>query len=649
MKIALVGNQNSGKTTLFNLLTKNNHTVANYPGTTVDIYVGSKKKSEDVFIDLPGIISLTPYSSEHEITTSYLLNEDVDLIINVVDVTRLEKGLYLTTQLLELDIPMLVAINMIDMLEDQNIKLHFKTLEKMFGVSFFPISTEKNIGVTDLVCAIATKDYLYNPTYNWLNFIKSDLDKIKEQLETEHETYYAIKILQDNDTLNAEIETIKTSLKHEYQEDLYEVIAEKRYNYIETALSMSFKVLSKHERRTEKIDKILLNKYLAIPIFLAVMFVIYTISVGLVGSLCVGFVEEFFGWIQDNLSNWLTSINASDWAVSLLVDGVIGGVAALMPFIPQLILLFFFINILESTGYMTRIAYFLDKLFRRLGLSGKALIPFIIGSGCSVPAIGATRTIEDKKEREMSVILTPFIPCSAKLPIITLFASFFFKQYAGLMTFILYLFSIVIIVISALILKYIFKVKRVSGYISELPVYRVPKMKYVFTNIGLQVWDFIKHALTIITFASVILWFLLSFDFRFNYGIPIETSMLGRIGYYLSYVFYPILGELSWASGVSTIQGLIAKENVVVTMKIIADVSGDSSVFTSSLFSFFTVSSALSFMIFNLYNAPCLAAIGAMKSELKSTKKTIYAVLFQTGFAYLIALIVFNILRLGGL
>lgn len=649
MKIALVGNQNGGKTTLFNLLTKNNHTVANYPGTTVDIYVGSKKKSEDVFIDLPGIISLTPYSSEHEITTSYLLNEDVDLIINVVDVTHLEKGLYLTTQLLELDIPMLVAINMIDMLEDQNIKLHFKTLEKMFGVSFFPISAEKNIGVTDLVCAIATKDYLYNPTYNWLNFIKSDLDKIKEQLETEHETYYAIKILQDNDTLNAEIETIKTSLKHEYQEDLYEVIAEKRYNYIETALSMSFKVLSKPERRTEKIDKILLNKYLAIPIFLAVMFVIYTISVGLVGSLCVGFVEEFFGWIQDNLSNWLTSINASDWAVSLLVDGVIGGVAALMPFIPQLILLFFFINILESTGYMTRIAYFLDKLFRRLGLSGKALIPFIIGSGCSVPAIGATRTIEDKKEREMSVILTPFITCSAKLPIITLFASFFFKQYAGLMTFILYLFSIVIIVISALILKYIFKVKRVSGYISELPVYRVPKMKYVFTNIGLPVWDFIKHALTIITFASVILWFLLSFDFRFNYGIPIETSMLGRIGYYLSYVFYPILGELSWASGVSTIQGLIAKENVVVTMKIIADVSGDSSVFTSSLFSFFTVSSALSFMIFNLYNAPCLAAIGAMKSELKSTKKTIYAVLFQTGFAYLIALIVFNILRLGGL
>lgn len=649
MKIALVGNQNSGKTTLFNLLTKNNHTVANYPGATVDIFVGTNKKGEETFIDLPGIASLTPYSNEHEITTTYLLNEDIDLILNVIDATQLEKGLYVTTQLLELDIPLVVAVNMIDMLKDNGLTLHFKTLEKLFGVSFFPISADKKTGVNDLICAIATENYLSNKNYTWLSFINDELTSIKNYLNTKHETYYALKILLGEEKLSKDLEKIKTSLKEKHQDDLYELIAEKRYRYIENALSMSEKVYSKYDKWTEKIDKVLLNKYLAIPIFLIVMFTIYTVSVGVIGSLGVEYLEGVLESFQKVLAKWLISLNASGWSVSLLVDGVVGGIAALIPFIPQLMILFFFINMLEATGYMTRIAYFLDKLFRRLGLSGKALIPFIIGSGCSVPAISATRTIEDKKEREMSVILTPFVPCSAKLPIITLFAGFFFKQYAGLITFLLYLFSIVIIIISALILKYIFKVKSTSGYISELPVYRIPKMKYVFSNIGLQIWDFIKNAATIIVFASIILWFLLSFDFRFNYGIPIETSILGKLGHYISYLFYPLLGELSWASGVSALQGFIAKENVVVSMKIIAGVSGESSVFNSSIFSFFTYSSALSFMIFNLYSAPCLAAIGAIKTELKSTKKTIYAVLFQTGFAYIIAFIIFNLLRLGGL
>lgn len=649
MKIALVGNQNSGKTTLFNLLTKNNYTVANYPGATVDIFVGSNKKGEETFIDLPGIISLTPYSNEHEMTTSYLLNEDVDLILNVIDATQLEKGLYVTTQLLELDIPLVVAVNMMDMLKDNGVTFHFKTLEKLFGVSFFPISADKKTGINDLICAIATKDYLNNKTHNWLNFIKDELTDIQSHLNTKHEIYYAIKVLQEEEKISDELEKIKTALKEKHQDDLYELIAEKRYSYIENALSLSEKVYSKYDQWTEKIDKVLLNKYFAIPIFLMIMFIIYTVSVGIVGSLGVEYIENLFESFQSILTTWLVNLNASDWSVSLLVDGVVSGVAALIPFIPQLMILFFFINMLEATGYMTRIAYFLDKLFRRLGLSGKALIPFILGSGCTVPAISATRTIEDKKEREMSIILTPFVPCSAKLPIITLFAGFFFKQYAGLITFLLYVFSIVIIIVAALILKYVFKVKRTSGYISELPVYRMPKMKYVFTNIGLQIWDFIKNAATIIIFASIILWFLLKFNFKFEYGIPIETSILGRIGHYISYLFYPLLGELSWASGVSALQGLIAKENVVVSMKVIAGVSGESSVFNSSIFSFFTYSSALSFMIFNLYSAPCLASVGAIKTELKSTKKTVYAVLFQTGFAYLIAFIVFNLLRLGGL
>lgn len=649
MKIALVGNQNSGKTTLFNLLTGKNQTVANYPGATVDFYVGTTKGNKETIVDLPGVDSLSPYSSEQEITTAYLLHEEIDLIINVVDATQLEKGLYLTTQLLELDIPMVVALNMIDLLVDQGINLHLKTLEKQFGVSFFPISAAKKTGVFDLICAVTASEYITNKHNLWLNFINEEITEIKNFIDTEHSTYYSLKLLEDEEFINDDIEQIKKQVASKHQDDIYELIAEKRYSYIETSLSYSSRVLTKYDKITMKIDKVLLNKYLAIPIFLLIMFIVYTVSVGLIGAAGVDYIEGLFEKLQDVMRPWLLSLNASEWSVSLLVDGVVGGIGAMAPFIPQLIVLFFFINILEATGYMTRISYFLDNIFRRFGLSGRALIPFIIGSGCTVPAIASSRSIEDKIERDMTIILTPMIPCSAKLPIITVFAGFFFKQYSGLIMFLLYVFSIIIIIISAIILKYVFKVKRGGGYISELPQYRIPKARYVTRSIITQVWDFVTNAVTLIVFASIILWFLLSFDFRFTYGIPIEQSMLAKIGHVTSYLFYPILGELSWASGVSAIQGFIAKENVIVSMKVIAGVSGEGAIFTSSMFSFFTVSSALSFMVFNLFSAPCIASIGAMKAELNSTKKTIYAVLFQTGLAYILALIVFWLLRLGGL
>ena len=649
MKIALVGNQNSGKTTLFNLLTGKNQAVANYPGATVDFFIGTTKDANETFIDLPGINSLTPYSIEQDIATSYLLHEEVDLILNVIDATQLEKGLYLTTQLVELDIPVMVALNMTDRLVDQGINLHLKTLEKQFGVSFFPISAAKRIGITDLMCAIKTRDYAQGKHYNWFSFLDPELQKIETLLNIEHKRYYVLKLLEEDNPALEQIKTIQQQIKQDYQDDIYELLAEKRYSYIEKALSYSTSLLSKYDKLTITIDKILLNKYLAIPIFLLIMFIVYTVSVGIVGSRGVDYIENFFFWFQTKTFAWLKTLNASDWSASLFVDGVIGGLGAMAPFIPQLIVLFFFINLLEATGYMTRISFFLDRLFRRFGLSGRALIPFIIGSGCSVPAIASSRGIEDKKEREMTVILTPMIPCSAKLPIITVFASFFFKKYAGLITFLLYLFSIVIIILAALIMKYLFKVKRTSGYISELPTYKIPRFRYVFRNITTQVWDFIKNATTIIVFSSIILWFLLSFDFRFTYGVPIENSIIAKIGYYLSYLFYPIIGELSWASGVSALQGFIAKENVIVSMRVIAGVSGQGSIFNSPAFAFFTTSSAVSFMIFNLFSAPCLASIGAMKMELGSAKKTFYGVIFQTALAYLLAVIVFNILRLGGL
>lgn len=649
MTVALVGNPNSGKTTLFNLLTGKNQTVANYPGATVDFFIGTTKNKEITIVDLPGITSLSPYSAEQEIATSYLLNEEIDLILNIVDATQLEKGLYLTTQLLELDIPMIVALNMTDRLIDQGINLHIKTLEKQFGVSFFPISAIKKTGIDDLLCALGTKDYIQNKHHLWFSFINKELTEIKSMIDTDHKTYYAVKILEDESFINNNIKKVKSGIKEKHQDDLYELLAEKRYSFIERALSYSSTTLTKYDKITMKVDKVLLNKYLAIPIFLLIMFVVYTVSVGLIGAAAADLIENFFEGFQATLFSWLKNINASDWAASLLVDGVVGGVAALLPFIPQLIVLFFFINLLEATGYMTRISYFLDKIFRRFGLSGRALIPFILGSGCTVPAIASSRGIENKTERDMTIILTPMIPCSAKLPIVTVFAGFFFNKYAGLITFLLYVFSILIIVFSALILKYVFKVKGTKGYISELPSYRVPNMKYVFRNIITQVWDFIKNAATIVIFASIILWFFLSFDFRFNYGIPIENSILAKIGHYISYLFYPILGELSWASGVSALQGFIAKENVIVSMKVIAGVSGEGAIFNSPLFSFFTVSSAVSFTVFNLYSAPCLASIGAMKAELGSGKKTFWAVLFQMVIAYVLALIAFWLLRLGGL
>ncbi len=649
MNIALVGNQNSGKTTLFNLLTGKNQMVANYPGATVDFYIGTTKDKKNTFIDLPGVISLTPYSEEQDITTSYLLNEEIDLIINVVDATQLEKGLYLTTQLLELSTPVLVALNMTDILVNKGIQLHLKTLEKHFGVSFFPISAVKKTGIFDLLCAIDTQTFLKNKRLEWFSSIETHIKKIEENIDLNHKRYYAIKLIEDENPFLEDVKAIRNALKDEYHDDIYELLAEQRYSYIEKILKHSSSLLSKYDKLSQKIDKVLLNKYLAIPIFLVVMLLVYVLSVGVVGNIGIYYIEAFFSWLQSSIKAWLASIGASFWSRSLLADGLIGGIGAMAPFLPQLIVLFLFINLLESTGYMSRISFFLDRVFRRMGLSGRALIPFIIGSGCSVPAILSTRSIENKKEREMTVVLTPFIPCSAKLPIITVFAGFFFKKYAGLITFALYIFSIFIIIVSAYLLKLIFKVKTTSGYLAELPSYKIPKLKYVFRNIITQVWDFIVNATTFIVLASILLWFLLSFDFRFNYGIPIEKSMLALIGHYVSYVFYPFLGKLSWASGISAIQGFIAKENVIMSMKVIAGVSGEAEIFSASMFSFFSTASAFGFIIFNLFSAPCIASIGAIKSELGSVKKTIFSVLFQTVLAYILAVIAFWTLRLGGL
>ncbi len=649
MKIVLVGNQNSGKTTLFNVLTKKHQKIANFPGATVDIMEGFTNDKSLEIIDLPGIYSLTPYSKEQETALSFLLYEEYDLILNVVDSTSLERSLYLTTQLLDLNKPMVVALNMTDLLKDTGLNIHIKTLERRLGISFVQISAHKKKGIQDLLCLIEQNDFLKPKSVKLFDDdIEVSINKITSFVDFEFKRYYAIKLLEDDKPFIGEVIEERKKLEEKYGTDIYEVFAEKRYNFIENLLKIATSKLTKYDKRTIKLDNILLNKYLAIPIFLVIMFVIYTVSVGLIGSYSVGLVEGGIEALSEWLDNFLISLNASDWSRSLLIDGLIAGVGTMVAFIPQLIMLFIFINILEASGYMMRIAFFMDKLFRRFGLSGRALIPFILGSGCSVPAITATRTIENKQERNLSVVLTPMIPCSAKLPIITLFASMFFGTYSGLVTFLLYVFSILIILLSAIILKKVLKIKRSENYLHELPTYKLPNAKYVMRDVFLQVWDFIKNASTIILLTSVILWFFASFNFKLQYGIPIDESILAFFGKGLAYIFYPIIGTNSWASSIAFVQGLIAKEQVVSSMEVLSGVSGGVSLFESSLFSFFTVASAVSFMVFNLYSAPCFAAIGAMRQELGSAKKALYAVLFQTLMAYVLAAGIFWILRLGG-
>lgn len=649
MKVVLIGNQNSGKTTLFNQLTKSNQKVANFPGATVDFKEGLIFNTDIVLVDLPGITSLSPHAPEQEVTLSYILNEKIDLIINVVDITSLERNLYLTTQLLSLDIPIIVSLNMVDKLKNKSFKIHNKTLEKRFGVSFIDISAAKNIGIEDLICMIGTKDFINAkrpPIYPAL--VEKEISLISSSLTLNHNRYYAIKLLEDEKPFLDQVAHSQNKLKSTYHEDLYEVFAEQRYDLIEKIVNYATSSISKFEVRTDKIDKILLNKYLAIPLFMIIMLIIYSVSVGFIGSLSVELISNWVQSLSEYLNNSLINLGASAWSRSLLIDGVIAGGGVMLSFVPQLIVLFIFINLLEASGYMTRIAFLFDKLFKKFGLSGRALIPFILGSGCSVPAIYATKTIENKHERDLTVMLTPMVPCSAKLPIIILFASLFFNSNSGLVVFLLYVLAIVIIIFSALIIKYVFKVKPSLGFLSELPTYRLPKLSYLIRDVIGQTWDFIKNASTIIVLSSVVVWVLLSFNFRFTYGVPIEDSILAYIGRLFAYPFYPMLGELSWASSVSALQGLIAKEQVVSSMKVISGVSGSSNIFSSPVFNFFTPASAISFMVFNLFSAPCIASIAAMKSELGSTKKVVFAITFQTLLAYLLAVIIFNLLSLGG-
>ena len=651
MKVALVGNQNSGKTTLFNYLTGMNAKIGNWPGVTIEKKTGTIKGTKHEITDLPGIYSLSPYSIEEDISRKFIFDEKPDVIINIVDATSLERSLYLTTQLMELDTKVIIALNMADLLEKKGIEIDVKKLEEKLGTKVFKISALKETGIDEIVKEIDNKKDLER-TKIYDNKIEEIILKISNKLSGIHKRFIAIKLLESdtrftNSNTN-EINNYRKELENNYDTDLEEVIATERYSFIEKVKNESVKEKENITTFSDKLDKILLNKWIAFPIFIIVMFLVYYLSVGVVGS---GTVD----WVSDNMDKFgewvgasLESVGTSAWINSLVVKGIIKGVGAVLGFIPQLIILFLCISLLETTGYMSRIALLFDKVFRKLGMSGKSLIPFIVGSGCSVPGIMGTRIIENQDEREMTSILVPFIPCSAKLPIISLFAGYFFGEHSGIASASLYFFAIIVIIISAFILSRT-KFKHVSSsYISELPEYKVPSVKYVAKDVFDKVIAFIKRAGSIILICSIAIWFLLSFSFKMEYGVDIEDSMLASIGKTISWVFYPMLGQNNWGATVSAIQGLVAKEQVVSSMAVIAglaeDVEEGSQIFADGTpFSGITIASAYAFMVFNLFSAPCFGAIGAMKRELGSTKRMLKAILFQTGCAWILATLVYQI------
>ena len=646
LRIGLVGNPNSGKTTMFNALTGSNQHVGNWPGVTIEKKEGLVKDYKDIIItDLPGIYSLSPNSQEEIITRNYLLKEDVDVILNIVDATNLERNLYLTTQILEMNKPVVIALNFLDVVNKRNIKIDIDGLSKKLGCPVILISALKNKGLnkTCEACIIESqkpresKKMLYS-----FNTIRA-LEKIKTLIDSENQ-YYAIRLL-DKDSLITEkfglendqrLNDIINTYEAAIGNDSASAIVEERYTIIEGIVRET--VDNKHRKlsMTDKLDKVLINRWLALPIFLLIMFLVYYVSIVTVGDLTIQWMENLFNdLIGENVRLFMQNANVVEWMQSLVVDGIIAGVGGVLTFVPQMMILFLFLSLLESTGYMARVAFIMDSIFRKFGLSGKSFIPMLIGTGCSVPGIMAARTIEDERDRALTIILTPFIPCGAKLPIFALFVGVFFGPLASVS---MYLLGIVVVIIAGVILKHTkyFGGER-SSFVLELPEYHLPSIKGTLSS----VWDrskaFIIKAGTIIFIASVIIWILQSFSWNMHMVANHEESILASIGKFIAPIFAP-LGFGNWEATVAILTSFAAKENVVSTFEILS--TGVSlNTYVSTLF---TPLSGYAFMAFILLAPPCFASLSTMKKELPSVKLTLFAIGFQFTVAYIIALLIFQ-------
>lgn len=665
VKIALAGNPNSGKTTMFNDLTGSSQYVGNWPGVTVEKKEGNLRGQKDVIIqDLPGIYSLSPYTLEEVVARGYLINERPDAIINIIDASNIERNLYLSTQLLELGIPLVMALNMIDVVRKNGDTIDIQKLKEDLGCEIIEASALKGIGskeVAQKAVELAKAKAVISPKHTFSADVEEALAKIegaiKGKVPSINGRWLAIKLFeQDEKVLNdltldegtlKVITDIVKECEDKLEDDGESIITNERYGYISKVVKKAVHKKSGPKRNaTDKIDSIVTNRWLALPIFAVIMFLVYYISISTVGSMASDWVNDvLFGEIiPPAVGNFLDYIGTAAWLNSLILDGIVAGVGAVLGFLPQMMVLFLCLAFLEDCGYMARIAFIMDRIFRKFGLSGKSFIPILIGTGCGVPGIMATRTIENEHDRRMTIITTTFIPCSAKLPIIALIAGALFPG-STLVAPSAYFVGMAAIIVSGIILK---KTRMFSGdatpFIMELPAYHLPGIK----SILIHVWDrskaFIRKATTVILLATVLVWFLSTFNWKLQM-VETEYSILASIGKVIAPIFIP-LGWGNWKAAVATVTGLIAKENVVGTFGILygyANVADNGGEFWRNLQGEFTQLSAYSFLIFNLLCAPCFAAIGAVRSEMGNAKWTLFSVGYQTVFAYIIATSVYQI------
>ena len=686
IKIALAGNPNCGKTTMFNALTGANQYVGNWPGVTVEKKEGklkSAKSGEEIIItDLPGVYSLSPYTLEEVVSRDYLVHEKPQAIINLVDATNIERNLYLTTQILEIGIPVVIALNMADLLAKSGDKIDVKKLSEIFGCEVVETSALKGTGLKEVVekaIEAAKKNEWKNPGGIFSGSVENAIAKVEEAVgdavDADQKRWFAIKLLEKDSKVieqlhlpasaMAAVNTEVTRLEKEMDDDTESIITDERYTYIGSVIDKAVKKSGKKLSTSDKIDKIVTNRILGIPIFAAVMWFVYYICVSTLGTMGTDWANDTFGGgIQEWAGAALAAAGASDFIQSLVVDGILGGLFAVFGFLPQMALLFLMLSILEDCGYMVRIAFVMDRVFRHFGLSGKSFIPLLIASGCGIPGIMASKTIENDNDRRLTIMTATFIPCGAKLPVIALLGGIMVGwtsgdySDAGNTAFLMYALGIVCVLVAAIMLK---KTKPFSGeaapFVMELPAYHIPSAKTVLMHTWERLWGFIKKAGTILFLACVIMWILSTFGFEngaFGMVEDTENCFMAILGSALAWIFTP-LGWGKWQCVAAAISGFSAKEGIVSTMGVLANVSEDLSeetdVVAAAIRDWFpTMAAAFSFLVFNLLNSPCLAAISTMAQQMQSRKWFWFAIIFQNVFAYCVALMFyqFGLLMEGG-
>ena len=669
VKIALAGNPNCGKTTLFNALTGSNQFVGNWPGVTVEKKEGKLKGHKDVVLtDLPGIYSLSPYTLEEVVARNYILQEKPDAIINIVDGTNIERNLYLTTQILELGIPVIMAVNMMDIVEKNGDTIHIDKLKKKLGCEVVTISALKGTGITEAAnkaVSIAQSHRKVTPVHEFCDKAEEIIGAVENKLTgvvpEEQKRFFAIKLLERDDKIieqmNASV-NVSAEIKEmedEFDDDTESIITNERYVYISSIIGQCVTKARKDKLSTsDKIDRIVTNRWLALPIFAVVMFIVYYVSVTTVGAFVTDWTNDvLFGEIiPPAIESGLNAIGCAAWLQGLILDGIVAGVGAVLGFVPQMLVLFAFLAFLESCGYMARVAFIMDRIFRKFGLSGKSFIPMLIGSGCGVPGVMASRTIENDRDRKMTIMTTTFVPCGAKLPIIAMIAGAFFGN-SGWVSTSCYFVGIAAIICSGIILK---KTKMFAGdpapFVMELPAYHWPTVSNILRSMWERGWSFIKKAGTIILLSTIILWFLMSFGWEggsFGMVEELNESILAKIGTAIAWIFAPLgwtkAGE-GWKMAVAAVTGLIAKENVVATFGMLygfAEVAEDGAEIWGNLAAAMTPIAAYGFLVFNLLCAPCFAAMGAIKREMNNTKWFLFAIGYQCGLAYLVSLCIYQI------